>query len=259
MIAEQLGMDKMVVHKIIREDLGMRKICTKHVPKVLTDVQKQNREAFSKDLLERIEEDPHFFDNVITGDESWSFQYDLETKRQSNEWHTPQSLRQKKARMSKSRTKAMLTVFFDKNGVVHSEFVPEGQTVNGAFYVEVFKRLKRWVNRVRPEISTNWKLHHDDAPPHTCFVVTENLTKNGIVAIPQLPYSPDLSPADFFLSPKVKTALKGRHHGTLDDVKRACTHALKDISVDDFQGAYEAWKRRLQKCVHAPGAYFEGC
>ncbi|GFV22918.1 protein GVQW3 [Trichonephila clavipes] len=38
MIVEQLGMDKMVVHKIISEDLGMRKICAKLVPKVLTDV-----------------------------------------------------------------------------------------------------------------------------------------------------------------------------------------------------------------------------
>ncbi|GFW14832.1 uncharacterized protein TNCV_1562951 [Trichonephila clavipes] len=38
MIAEQLGMDKMVVHKIISEDLGMRKICSKLVPKVVTDV-----------------------------------------------------------------------------------------------------------------------------------------------------------------------------------------------------------------------------
>ncbi|GFX68542.1 histone-lysine N-methyltransferase SETMAR [Trichonephila clavipes] len=219
MISEQLGMDKMVVHKIISEDLGMKKICTKLVPKVLTDVHKQSREAVSKDLLERVEEDPHFFNNVITGEESWFFQYDPETKRQSNEWHTPQSSRQKKARMSKSRMKAMLIVFFDKNGVVHSEFVPEGQTVNGAFYVEVLKRLKQRVN------------------------------------LP--PFSPELASSDFFLFPKVNTALKGRHHGILGDVKRACKHALKDVSVGDFQGAYEAWKRRLQKCVHAQGAYFE--
>ncbi|PRD36102.1 UNVERIFIED_CONTAM: Histone-lysine N-methyltransferase SETMAR [Trichonephila clavipes] len=109
----------------------------------------------------------------------------------------------------------------------------------------------------RSEISANWKLHLDNAPSHTCFVVTEHLTKNGIVTIPQPPYSPDLDPADFFLFLKVKTALKVRHHGTLDDVKKACTHALKDVSVGDFQGAYEAWKRRLQKCVHAQGAYFE--
>ncbi|GFU72419.1 uncharacterized protein TNCV_933701 [Trichonephila clavipes] len=50
MIAEQLEMDKMAVHKIISEDLGMRKICAKIVPKVLSDVQKQNREAVLKDL-----------------------------------------------------------------------------------------------------------------------------------------------------------------------------------------------------------------
>ncbi|GFV48075.1 uncharacterized protein TNCV_2932361 [Trichonephila clavipes] len=104
--------------------------------------------------------------------------------------------------MSKSRIKAMLIVFFDKNGVVQSEFVPEGQIVNSAFYVEVLKRLKRWVNRVRPEISAYWKLHHDIVPSHTCFVVTEHLIKNGIVTIPHPLFSLDHAPADFFSSPK---------------------------------------------------------
>ncbi|GFT99682.1 uncharacterized protein TNCV_1140711 [Trichonephila clavipes] len=88
-------------------------------------------------------------------------------------------------------------------------------------------------------------------------MVTEHLTKNGIVTIPQPPYCPDLAPADFFLFPIGDTVLKGCHHGTLDDVKRACTHVLKNVSVGDFQGAYEAWKRYLQKCVQAHGAYFE--
>ncbi|GFX69229.1 HTH_48 domain-containing protein [Trichonephila clavipes] len=86
----------------------------------------------------------------------------------------------------------------------------------------------------RLKISANWKLNHNNVPSHTCYVVTEHLTKNGTVTIPQPPYSPDLAPADFFLFPKGKTALRGRHHGTLVDVKRACTHALKDDSVGDF-------------------------
>ncbi|GFY00026.1 protein GVQW3 [Trichonephila clavipes] len=220
-IAEQLGIDKMVVHKIIREDLGMRKISAKLVPKVLTDVQKQNREAVSKDLLERIEEDPHFFGNVITGDENWFFQYDSETK-------------QFPLGICAQRTDSQWCI------------------LRGSA-----KRLKRRFNRVRPEISAYWKFHHDNAPSRTCFVVTENFRKNGIATIPQPPYIPDFAPTGFFLFPKVKTALKERHHGTLDDVKTACTHALKDVSVGDFQGVYETWKRHLQKCVHAQGAYFE--
>ncbi|GFT11535.1 uncharacterized protein TNCV_2523501 [Trichonephila clavipes] len=52
----------------------------------------------------------------------------------------------------------------------------------------------------------------------------------------------DLTPADIFLFPKGKTAIKDRHHGALDDVKRACTHELKDAAVGDFHGSYEAWK-----------------
>ncbi|GFS69295.1 histone-lysine N-methyltransferase SETMAR [Trichonephila clavipes] len=105
---------------------------------------------------------------------------------------------------------------------------------------------------MRPEISDDWKLHYNNALSHTCFVVTEHLTKNGIVTIPQ----PRPCPSRLFLFPKVKTAFKVQF-GTLDDVKRAGTHALKDASVGDFQGAYEASKRHLQKCVQAQGTYFE--
>jgi len=46
----------------------------------------------------------------------------------------------------------MLISFFDANGIVHSEFVPNGQTVNQAFYLQVLKRLLDTVRRKRPEL-----------------------------------------------------------------------------------------------------------
>lgn len=76
---------------------------------------------------------------------------------------------------------------------------------------------------------------------HTCFMAVGHLTRNGIVTTCQ--------PADFFLFPKCKTNLKGEHH--LDAIKTACTQALKDISVTNFEGVYAIWKTRLQKCVDA--------
>ncbi|XP_054715265.1 protein GVQW3-like [Uloborus diversus] len=42
-IAEEVGMDKMNVHDIVENDLGMRKICAKLVPNYLTDEQKERR------------------------------------------------------------------------------------------------------------------------------------------------------------------------------------------------------------------------
>lgn len=78
----------------------------------------------------------------------------------------------KKARMFKFRMKAMLIVIF-VFFVVHSEFVPVGQKVNDAFYMEVLKRIKEWVKRVRLKIGTKWKLHHDNVLSHISFVVTK--------------------------------------------------------------------------------------
>ena len=56
-------------------------------------------------------------------------EYGPETKHQIREWHTANSSRPKKARMSKSQIKTML-IFFDSQGMVQKEFVPPGQTVN---------------------------------------------------------------------------------------------------------------------------------
>jgi len=44
---------------------------------------------------------------------------------------------QKKARMSQSKIKVMLVVFFDWKSIVHHEFVLRGQMVNKQLYREV--------------------------------------------------------------------------------------------------------------------------
>ncbi|XP_026324995.1 histone-lysine N-methyltransferase SETMAR-like [Hyposmocoma kahamanoa] len=81
--------------------------------------------------------------------------------------------------------------------------------------------------------------------------------KAGVPLVPQPPYSPDVAPADFFLFPSIKSKLKGKHWGTIKDIQEATTRALKDLPVDVFQGAFRAWKTRLQKCIDAEGCYFE--
>jgi hypothetical protein len=61
------------------------------------------------------------------------------------------SPRPKKFCLQKSKFKTMLITFLDKHGVIHKEFVPEGQRVNSAFYVELIGRLLKCISRVRPQ------------------------------------------------------------------------------------------------------------
>ena len=88
-------MNHNAVWEIIAEDLGMRKICTKMVHKLLSDDQKDRRKHVCQDIIERLEMDPDLLGRVITGDETWVFEYDSETKRQCLEWKSPGSLRPK--------------------------------------------------------------------------------------------------------------------------------------------------------------------
>ena len=106
-----MGLPKSIVHEIVTTELQVRKVCAKLVAKVLIDEQKENRVSISRELLDRVRGNPDFLEQVITGDETWVFEYDPETKRQSSEWHTTGSPRPKKARMSKSKMKSMLCFF----------------------------------------------------------------------------------------------------------------------------------------------------
>jgi len=76
---------------------------------------------------------------VITGDEPWILEYDPETKRQSKEWHTSASPRPKKVRMSKSKIKSILICFFDSQGMVHTEFMAQGQLLISFITVRFLK------------------------------------------------------------------------------------------------------------------------
>jgi hypothetical protein len=113
---------------------------------MLSDAQKALRVSVCRELRQQARDDPNFISNIITGDETWVYGYDPETKQQSSQWKSPKSPRPKKARQVRSNVKSMLIFFFpDIQGIVHKEFVPPGKTVNGKFYCEVLKRLREGI------------------------------------------------------------------------------------------------------------------
>jgi len=101
------------------------------------------------------------------GDETWCFVYDPEIKRQSSEWIGETYPRPKKLNFQRSRIKTLLIIFFDYQGVLHKEFVPEGKTVNAESYKGVMDCLLKRIQRVCPAVfcSLDVFLLHDNAPP----------------------------------------------------------------------------------------------
>ena len=57
----------------------------------------------------------------------------------------------------------------------------------------------------------------------------------GIKTVPHPLYSPDLTPSDFWLFPK----LRGCRYETIEEMKEAVTKVIDTLTQEDFQGAFQ--------------------
>ena len=75
----------------------------------------------------------------------------------------------------------------------------------------------------------------------------------GIKTVLRPPYSPDLAPCDFRLSPK----LRGCRYATIEEMKEAVTNVIDTLTQENFHGAVQKLLEQY-KCIAAGGDYFEG-
>ena len=79
-MSHELNLSFYAVQSILTKDLSMRPVSVKFIPKLLSDEQKQHRLQVVQEMINRSKNDPDLLNRVITGDESWVYGYDLETK-----------------------------------------------------------------------------------------------------------------------------------------------------------------------------------
>jgi AraC-like DNA-binding protein len=241
-IADELNLSFGTCQTILTQDLGMRRMSAKLVPRLLTqDKTEENRATASRELLQRAENDATFLPSNTTGDESWVYGYDPETEPLSSQWKTQLSPRPKKARQVRSNVRTMLIAFFDTEGLVHHEFLRQRQTMNQTVYITILQRLRDAVRRKRPHewSSGIWLLHHDNTPCHAALSAREFLAKHSVPVVPHPPYSPDLAPCDFFLFPRLKSTLKGKRFQDVAEIQLNTTRQLQAIPKPAYQTCIE--------------------
>ena len=103
-----------------------------------------------------------------------------------------------------SSKKMLYAIFFNSSGPVVQVPCPSGHKVIDRFYKNsVLKKVKEFYNKKRP--SKGWSgvhLLHDNASSHKCEVVKSFLASEKVKVLNHPPYSPDLSPCDFFFISK---------------------------------------------------------
>ncbi|GBO01446.1 hypothetical protein AVEN_176516-1 [Araneus ventricosus] len=90
------------------------------------------------------------------------------------------------------------------------------------------------------------------------MLVKRFLDQHGVTELSHPPYSPDLSPMDFLLLPKLKGTLKGRQFTDIAYIQAAVIRELKAIPVEEFSRTFDDLYMRCQRCIVYDGDYFEG-
>ncbi|PRD30211.1 UNVERIFIED_CONTAM: mariner\T [Trichonephila clavipes] len=154
--------------------------------------------------------------------------YDAENKKLFIEYRHPGFPSVKKSKILMSTTKVRLAIFWNASGVLNTEFLTEGVTVNSDRYSAALRSFKQRIRRIRPERNV-FLFHHYNARPYCSAQMQNAMGRLKITVAPQSPYSPDLAPSYFWLSSELKETLKGQRFLTAAEVQ-ACVTPIPKFS-----------------------------
>ena len=231
------------------------------MPHLLTDEQKQSRVRLASQVIEKYDKcDPHRLEETVTGDETWICHFQPDSKAKNKVCVSSEGDRPVIVRQCKTSNRMLYAIFFDSKGPVLQNPVPRGSSVTGKFYREsVFTELVDFYQKCRPHTSVcGINLLHDNAPAHKSAMVQEYLKESVLNVLDHPPYSPDLSPCDFWLFPIVKEMLAGHRFESRRGIGSAVYQFLQHIPKEDYRAAFRKWVDRCKMCVEADRTYFEG-
>ncbi|KAG5321397.1 MOS1T transposase, partial [Pseudoatta argentina] len=165
--------------------------------------------------------DPNFLDKIITGDESWCFQYDPSTKRQSMEWRG------------------------------RGEGRPTKITSIDAF--ESSLKIKRPLYAQRHDKVI---LLHDNARPHVAKPVKTYLETLKWEVLPHPLYSPDIAPSDFHLFRSMAHGLADRRFHSYEEAQKWIDSWIASKDMSFFRRRIHVLPERWSKVVESDGKYF---
>jgi hypothetical protein len=185
-----VGIGSGSVKSILHDSLGLRKLESRWIPHTLTPEQMLIRVKWCKEMLVKFDEarSRRLYD-VVTGDETWLYQYDPLNKRQSAEWVFPDDEPPTQTRRARSVGKQMVAYFFFPTDHVKTVLVKEHRRVTADWFVticqpQVFNSVK---DRRRKTGTRGLLLHQYNAPAHTAGTTEAFLREHHVTNLSQPP------------------------------------------------------------------------
>lgn len=254
LLSANIGEPKGYLYNLIQTRLEFRKVVAKWVPKVLTNEQKVKRVENAKSLLNHYGDDwDDFLSNLLTVDETWVYYEPSETQRTASAWQLPGEKPPEVGRISNMRKKTMATVFWNKKGIVHIDYLKTGKSINSEYYCSLLDIVQSKIpSRKRSKVI----FLQDNCPAHKAKITKEKIANFRWTLLDHPPYSPDLAPSDFFLFRNLKNDLLKTRFLDYEDVEMKVSAYFESKSSDWFEGGLNMFKTQLNNVILNKGGFF---
>jgi len=111
--------------------------------------------------------------------------------------------------VQKSAGKFLTSIFWDQDGILLIDYLPEGQTINTEYYSSLLVQLKDILKeKCHGKFTKGVLFLHDDVPAHWVLATQKKLAYLGFQCLDHPPYSPDLALSDYHLFPGLKKTIE---------------------------------------------------
>ncbi|CAH2000155.1 unnamed protein product [Acanthoscelides obtectus] len=227
-IEASLKISKSAIQKISHEELGVRKLISSWIPDLLTEEQKAARVNWCQKTLDRLNSgNSKNVYSIVSGDESWIYCEEKPTE-----------------------------TFVSKAGHIATIPLNEQRTVTADWYTTIcLPKVITELRKINPE--RRMILHQDNANSHTAQKTRQYLTEENVELLDHSPYSPDLSPNDFFTFPEIKNRLGDQRFQSPEEAVDAFKNAVLDLPANEWNKCFENRFECMQMCIDLRGEYFE--
>lgn len=259
-IARQLNMSQTSVSRIIRKNKFHPYKMIVH--QELTANDHGVRIQFAEWGLQKLQENPFFFQNVLFTDEA-TFKNDGSVVRHNMHYYSDVNPHWIRQHTNQHRWSLNVWCGIIRNRVVGPIFIQD--RLHGDNYLALLQgQIEDAIDNLPLDLRINLWWQHDGAPAHYALLVQNFLNNNygncwigrgGPITWP--PRSPDMTPLDYFLWGYIKCKAYEVEPTTPENMQQRIHTIIREIDENFILRAILSLRRRLDMCIQKQGHHFE--
>jgi len=150
----------------------------------------------------------------------------------------------------------MATVFWDARSIIHIDYLPSKQTINGDYYAALLDRFNNILKKKRLHlVKKKMPFHQDNARIHTCSAPMAKFNEFRYELFPHPAYSLDLTSCDYFLFPNLKKWFGGKRFTTREQLIAETEAYFEELDKSYYSDDLKKLENRWIKYIELKGDY----